>query len=416
VRAGILAVGSELLGSDRLDTNSLRLARRLESHGVELVRKSVVGDDEARIAAEIAGLIGEVDLLLVGGGLGPTADDVTREACARALGRPLIEEPRVVAAIERRFAALGRVPTANNRRQALVVEGAEVLDNDHGTAPGQRVEVDGRVLFLLPGVPFELDRLVERYLEPWLAAHAPGGALERRTLRVAMRPESEVDERLAPLYDEFGREAITVLASPGEVRVRFLAHGAERSRRERLETMLRRGRAALGEAVFAEGEEATLEGVVGDLLAARGRTLATAESCTGGLLAERVTRVPGSSRYFLGGVVVYADELKSVLAGVPPELVAAHGAVSEPVARALAEGVRERLGSEFGIGVTGIAGPGGGSAEKPVGTVHLAVAVAGEPTLHRALRLPGDRERVRLLASQAALEMLRRRLLRADGT
>lgn len=409
--AGILAVGSELLSADRLDTNSLRLTELFERFGVELVRKSVVGDDEARIAREISALLAEAELVVVGGGLGPTADDVTREACARALGRRLLEDERIVAAIERRFAAFGRTPTANNRRQARVVEGAAVLENPRGTAPGQRVEVEGRTIFLFPGVPFELEVLTGLYLEPWLAERALGVARERRTLRVALRPESEVDQRLEPLYAEFGRETVTVLASPGEVRVRLLAVGAEPARRARLDAMAARARECLGSAVYGEGEESSLEGIVGEALVARGLTLATAESCTGGLVAERLTRIPGSSRYFPGGVVTYSNAQKSALLGVDERLLAEHGAVSEPVARAMAEGVRVRLGTDLGVAVTGIAGPDGGSEPKPVGTVHLALAGPGEASSHRRLHLPGDRERIRWQASQAALELVRRRLL-----
>jgi nicotinamide-nucleotide amidase len=411
VLAGILAVGSELLGADRLDTNSLRLTELFERFGVELVRKSVVGDDESRIASEIASLLAEAELVVVGGGLGPTADDVTREACARALGRGLREDAAVVAAIERRFASFGRVPSANNRRQARIVEGAEVLENPRGTAPGQRIELEGRTLFLLPGVPYELDRLIELHLEPWLAGRASVTARERRTLRVAMRPESEVDQRLEPVYAEFGREWITVLASPGDVRIRLLAAGVEGERQARLDLMAARVRACLGHWVYGEGEANPLEAVVGGLLAELRLSVATAESCTGGLLAERLTRVAGASRWFPGGVVTYSNDLKTALLGVGDELLAEHGAVSEPVARAMAEGVRIRLGAELGIAITGIAGPEGGSEAKPVGTVHVALAGPGPAAAHRQLRLTGDRERIRWQASQAALELTRRRLL-----
>jgi nicotinamide-nucleotide amidase len=230
-------------------------------------------------------------------------------------------------------------------------------------------------------------------------------------LKVACLPESAVEERIAPAYAELGREAITILARPGEIRLQVTAAGPPEERRARLAAMQARLAELVGEAVFAWREEETLEGVVGDLLRRAGRTLAVAESCTGGLVAERVTAVPGSSYYFSGGVVAYGNQLKTRLAGVPEELLTAHGAVSEPVARELAEAARRRLGGDYGIGVTGVAGPGGGSEEKPVGTVHLAVAGPGRPTDHRRVRFPGDRERVRWQASQLALEMLRRRLL-----
>jgi nicotinamide-nucleotide amidase len=255
---------------------------------------------------------------------------------------------------------------------------------------------------------------MELHLEPWLSAQAArsrAAARERRTLRVAMRPESEVDQRLEPVYAEFGRESITLLASPGEVRVRLLAAGGEADRHARLDLMVARVRACLGHWVYGEGEERPLERVVGELLAERDLDLATAESCTGGLLAERMTRAAGASRWFPGGVVTYSNELKTALLGVAETMLAEHGAVSEPVARAMAEGVRLRVGAALGIAITGIAGPEGGSEAKPVGTVHLALAGPGPAVTHRALRLLGDRERIRWQASQAALELVRRRLL-----
>ncbi len=411
MRAGILAVGTELLSTDRLDTNSLRLTALLERHGVELVRKSVVGDDEALIAHEIRAHLAECGLVLVGGGLGPTADDVTREACARALDRELHEDPEVVAMIERRFAAFGRRPSSNNRRQALVLAGAVVLSNPRGTAPGQRIDLAGRTLFLFPGVPFELEELMGTYLEPWLAERTAGGGIERRTLRVALRPESEVDERLTAAYGEFGRSWITVLAAPGEVRVRLTAHGEPADRAARLVAMVARVRDLLGDSVYGEGDAITLEQVLGEELARRGLTLATAESCTGGLVAERLTRVPGSSRYFPGGVVTYSNAQKTALLDVSAALIGAHGAVSEEVARAMAMGVRSRFGADLGVAVTGVAGPDGGTSEKPVGTVHVALSGPGDTADHRRLRLPGDRERIRWQSSQAALEMVRRALL-----
>jgi nicotinamide-nucleotide amidase len=415
LRAAVVAVGSELLSTDRLDTNSLRLAELFERHGVALVRKAAVGDDEREIAAEIAHALARAEVVVVTGGLGPTADDVTREGVAAALGRGLEESEEVWASIERRFAAIGRVPSANNRRQALVIDGAEALSNDRGSAPGLRLDDGARTLFLLPGPPHELEAMVERELAPWLVRRAAasggnvGAARERRTLRIAMRPESEIDRALEPAYAEFGREWLTVLAAPGEVQVRVVASGPEAERRLRLERMALRVRELLGDAIYAEGEATTLERTVVEALDGRGLTVATAESCTGGLLAERLTRVAGSSRVFPGGAVVYSNAAKSRQLGVEAALIAEHGAVSEPVARALARAARERFDADFGVGVTGVAGPDGGSPEKPVGTVHLAVDGGGRSD-HRRLRLPGDRERVRWQATQAALEMLRRRL------
>jgi nicotinamide-nucleotide amidase len=412
MKAAILAVGSELLGTDRLDTNSLRLTAVLDRYGFELRRKAAVGDSEGEIADELRTLLPRVDLVLVTGGLGPTADDVTREAVAAALGRSLALNEEVLATIERRFQELGwRMPEVN-RRQAWVVEGAEVIPNPRGTAPGMRLESGGCTLFLFPGVPTELDGLVAEALEPWLALRSGGVARETAVLKIAGLPESVVEERITPAYEEFGREAITVLASAGEIRLQATAAGPEPERRARLDAMVARLSELAGDAVFTTREEDTLESVVGVLLRGARATLTAAESCTGGLLSQRITAVPGSSDYFLGAAVTYSDELKVRLVGVPPEILAEHGAVSEPVARAMAEGVRRTLGSDYGVGITGVAGPGGGSEEKPVGTVHVAVAGPGDDDVyHRKLRLPGDRDRVRRFSAQIALEMLRRRLL-----
>jgi len=418
MRAAILAVGSELLGTERLDTNSLLLAGALLRHGVELRRKSVVGDVEEEIAAELRGMLQRLDLVLVTGGLGPTADDVTREAVAAALGRALATDPEVLAGIERRFQKLGWKMPAVNRRQAAVIAGAEVLANPRGSAPGMRLAAGTATIFLFPGVPGELAGMIDDHLEPWLAARSQGISRETAVLKVAGLPESMVEERIAPAYEEFGRESITILARPADVRLLATAAGPPAARRARLQAMTERLAALVGDAVYARREEDTLESVVGDLLRAAGATLAVAESCTGGLLGERLTRVPGSSGYFVGGAITYDDRLKTALLGVPAALLAAHGAVSEEVARAMAAGVRARLGSDYGAAVTGIAGPGGGSDAKPVGTVHLAVAgpaaAPGQPEIdHRRVRLPGDRERIRWQASQLALDMLRRRLLAA---
>jgi nicotinamide-nucleotide amidase len=421
MQAAILAVGSELLGTERLDTNSLRLTEALLRHGVELRRKAVVGDVEEEIAAELRLTLPRVDLALVTGGLGPTADDVTREAVAAALGRSLAVDPEVLAGIERRFQKLGWKMPGVNRRQALVIDGADVLANPRGSAPGMRLFAGRATLFLFPGVPGELAGMVADHLEPWLAARSGGVSRETAVIKVAGLPESMVEERIAPAYEEFGRQSITILARPGDVRLLATAAGLPAERHARLAAMTARLAALVGDAVYALREEDTLESVVGDLLRGAGATLAVAESCTGGLLAERLTRVAGSSDYFLGGVITYSNRLKTAMAGVPEELLEAHGAVSEPVARAMAAGVRASLGSDYGAAITGIAGPGGGSDTKPVGTVHLAVAGPppgeGQPEVdHRRVRLPGDRERIRWQAGQLALDMLRRRLLAAAGS
>lgn len=419
MRAAILAIGSELLGTDRLDTNSLRLTEALERHGVELVGKAVVGDDEARIADEVGRFLRLADLLLVTGGLGPTADDVTRPAVARALDREVHFDEEILDDIREKFRRHGLEMPAVNRRQAQWIEGAMRIPNRRGTAPGMILERNGSTLFLLPGVPHELEGMIESHLEPWLAERGDGGGRERRTLLVACLPESEVEERIGPAYEELGREAISIFARPGEIRLRFQATGSENERRERLDRIEARLSELVGPAVFARGEEAALEGVVGGLLRETGATVGTAESCTGGLLAERFTRVAGSSDYFLGAAVTYTNELKQRLLRVPEAMLQEHGAVSEPVARAMAEGAIRELEADFGIGITGIAGPGGGTKDKPVGTVHLALAGPGEDgsleVEHRRARFPGDRRQVREQTAQLALEMLRRRLMRRRG-
>jgi nicotinamide-nucleotide amidase len=419
MRAAIVAVGSELLGPDRLDTNSLSLTTLLDRHGWELLGKEVVGDDAERIAAVLRRRAAEVPLVIVTGGLGPTADDVTRPAAAAAFGRGLREDPAVVEDIRAKFARLGRAMPEVNRRQAEVIDGAILIPNPRGTAPGMALETGAATVFLLPGVPTELAGMVASTVEPWLAARSAGQGRERRCLKVACLPESEVEERITAVYQEFGREAISVLAHPGEVEVRYSAAGAPEARGERLAALEQALRVRLGDAVFTDRETGTLEEAVGELLLAAGLTLGTAESCTGGLVAERMTRVAGSSRYFLGGAVTYSNPLKERLLEVPAGLLAAHGAVSAEVVRAMAQGARRRLGVDCAVAVTGIAGPEGGSPEKPVGLVHVAVAGGGPPgeeeVEHRAARFPGDRERVRLQAGQLALELVRRRLRRRQA-
>lgn len=410
MKAAILAVGSELLGSERLDTNSLYLTEILLRHGVELVQKGVAGDDEAEIAAAAGRLLDRAGLLLVTGGLGPTADDVTRSAFASLLGRATTLDEPALAAIRERFRALGMKMPEVNRRQAEVIDGARLLSNPRGTAPGQWLEVDGKVVVLLPGVPAELRPMVAAEVEPWLAARGSGAGTAMRTLRVACLPESVVEERIGGIYERFGRQAISVLASPGEVLVRGYARGAPDRRAATLEAIESAVRERLGDAVFGADEE-SLEEMVGEALRRRGETVAVAESCTAGLLAERLTRVPGSSAWVVGGVVAYADRIKERLVGVARQTLAEHGAVSRPVAEAMARGVRDRCGADWGVGITGIAGPGGGSEAKPVGTVHVALLGPGsEDPVHLHLRLPGDRRTVRRLSAQWALDALRRAL------
>lgn len=415
MKAVILAVGTELLGTDRLDTNSLKLTRVLERFGVELIAKAVAGDDEAEIAAEIARRLAQGLLVLVTGGLGPTTDDRTRPAAAAALGRGLAIDPAQVERMQELFASFGRKMPEVNRRQAELIDGAVLLHNLAGTAPGQRFDdaAAGGTLFLFPGVPRELEALIGLHLEPWLAEKLGGeGGKERAVIKVACLPESVVEERLAPAYQRFGETDISVLASPSEIRIQFFARGGAAERAARLAEMSAHLRELVGAAVFTDREETNLESAVVAALIAAEATLSTAESCTGGGVAERITSVPGSSAVFEGAAVTYSDAVKTSMLGIPADLIAGVGAVSREVAIAMARQARQRFATTYALGISGIAGPGGGSPEKPVGTVHLALAGPGEDEIaHRHVRFPGDRERVRRMTEQLALEMLRRRLL-----
>jgi len=413
MRAAILAVGSELLGPDRLESNSLLLTQALRRYGVDLVRKSIVGDVAGDLGRELMSLLGDVDLVLVSGGLGPTADDVTREAVAAALGRRLIEDPEQLEELRTKFARFGMRMAETNIKQAEVIEGATVLPNSRGSAPGQWVEVGGKAIFLFPGVPGELAGLIRSELEPWLASRTDGEVVETRVIKVACVGESTLEERILPAYGEFGREAISVLASAGEIQVRMTASGRAHDRAPVLESMTRRLRELIGDSVYAEGKESSLEEVVGGLLARQGKTVATAESCTGGLIAQRLTAVPGSSAYFLGAAVTYSDSVKRKVLEVAAETLDRYGAVSPEVVSEMSRGARRIFAADYAVAVSGIAGPGGGTPTKPRGLVYVGLLGEGDPEIQE-LRLPGDRERVRWLASQWALDLLRRQLLRSD--
>lgn len=417
MKAAILAIGSELLGIDRVDSNSLRLTETLHRYGVELGKKTVVGDAESDIAAEVRALLQEFDLVLVTGGLGPTADDVTRQAVARALDRPLRLDAAQVHEIEAKFKRFNMTMPEVNKRQAEVIEGATLLSNARGTAPGMLLEDGGWALFLLPGVPQELEGLVRSALEPWLETVTGGEVVETRVLKVACLAESRLEEMISPAYEEFGRESISVLAGAGDIQVIVTVRGTEAERLSRLEEIVARVEQLIGEAVYSTEASGSLERVVGELLRESGRRVVTAESCTGGLIARRLTAVPGSSQYFLGGVVTYSDQLKQQLVGVTATQLERYGAVSHEVVCSMASGALATLGGDFSVAVSGIAGPGGGTESKPVGLVHLAVAERQSSQIdHRRVQLPGDRERIRLLASQWGLDLLRRRLLRSSAS
>jgi nicotinamide-nucleotide amidase len=406
MKAEIIAVGSELLTPDRLDTNSLFLTEELNSIGIEVVRKTVVGDNRELLAEAFRDALDRVPLIIASGGLGPTEDDLTRETVAELLGRKLRRNDEILRFIEGRFRSLGREMPEVNVRQAMVPEGAEILENKRGTAPGLWLEDAGRVIALLPGPPRELKPLFHEQVLPRLERRASGVRLHHREIRVTGLGESHVEQRILPIYKRYPEVNTTILAAPGETQIhlRLWTEDAPHAKKT-LDEIVRSFEIALTDRIFSE-DGRSLEEVVAHELTMNNATIAAAESCTGGLLAQRLTSIAGSSSYFLGGVVCYSNELKTAWADVPPEMILAKGAVSPEVAVALAEGIRRRVGSTFGVGITGVAGPGGGSEEKPVGTVHVAVSYPGG-VKERGIRVPGDREAIRWQASQAALDMVR---------
>jgi len=413
MKAEIIAVGSELLTPDRVDTNSLFLTAQLNRLGIEVTRKTVVGDELAALRNAFDEAAKRVELVIASGGLGPTEDDRTRDAVADLLGRKLARDPAVMSMIEARFRKIGRAMSEVNARQAMVPEGATVLENDRGTAPGLWLESSGRIVILLPGPPHELKAMFKAQVEPRLARLATGVRLVARELRVAGMGESDVDQRIAPIYTRHGDVQTTILAAPGEIQIHLRTWSKDTPAAERLLKGIQESIVlALGEAVFTTKGE-SMEEVVARELTMRQATIATAESCTGGLLAERLTSISGSSAYFLGGVVSYSNTLKSAWVDVPAEIIESRGAVSSEVAVALADGIRRRTGATLGVGITGVAGPTGGTPEKPVGTVHVAIAdVSGSK--ERGVHYPGDRDRIRWQASQSALDLVRRYFLYAS--
>lgn len=413
MNAEIIAVGSEMLTPSRVDTNSLYLTAELNALGVEVVAKAVVGDDRDRLAEMVRHAAARSPIVILTGGLGPTEDDITREAVALALDRRLVFQPAILSGIEERFRRLGRQMAEINRRQAFVIEGGEALANDRGTAPGQWIEDAGRYLMLLPGPPGELKPMFERFCQPRLARCVPPRLIRTLQLRIAGMGESDVDQLIAPIYRKYSNPVTTILAKAGDIEVHFRAHAkTEPEALALLEAVAAPIEALLGDRIYSR-DGAPLETVVGRLLRDRRATLAVAESCTGGLLAERITSVPGASDYFAGGFVTYSRRTKIDLLGVSEELLARHGAVSEPVAQAMASGARFRAGANFALAVTGVAGPSTGGESVPTGTVFLAVADHLSCEVVRR-QFPGDRGRVRQFAAQTALDLLRRRLLGAS--
>jgi nicotinamide-nucleotide amidase len=414
VIAEIIAVGSELLTPYRQDTNSLYLTAQLNALGVEVEFKTIVGDNRKHLVQAAKVALSRADILIFSGGLGPTEDDLTREAVAETLNLQLRRDPEVLRAIERRFAEHGWKMSANNAKQADVIPGGIVLANANGTAPGQWIsgKSDGKekIVVLLPGPPHEMKALFEAAVLDRLRARVPQQFIATRVIKITGMGESACDARVAPIYKRFTDVNTTILAGPGEIQLhlRMQAASAETAQK-RVDELVEMIEEELGDCVYSDNGD-SLEQIVSYYLQMRNSTLAVAESCTGGLLAERLTSVSGSSRYFIGGAVVYSNELKVELADVPQDILDDFGAVSEQVAKALAEGIRKRCRTTLGLGITGVAGPTGGTAEKPVGLVFHALATeSGTEMIKR--NFSGDRARIRWFASQQALDMVRKKLM-----
>ncbi len=413
MKAEIIAVGSELLTPDRIDTNSLFLTAELNKLGIEVIRKTVVGDKRADVREAFGTALARAELVISSGGLGPTEDDLTREAVAELLGRKLVSNIEILRGIQERFRRLGRQMAEVNARQASVPEGATVLENSRGTAPGLWLEAHDRVIVLLPGPPNELQAMFARQVAERLLQRAGNLKQVVRELRVTGMTESDVEQRIKAIYVPYEDVHTTILTAPGEIQIHLRTWTTDVPSAEKtLAAMAERISMALGDFIFTTTSE-PLEAVVAEALIRQQATISAAESCTGGLFAERLTRIAGSSSYFLGGVVSYSNELKTAWVDVPAAMIAAHGAVSPEVAIAMADGIRRHTGSTLGVGITGIAGPGGGTPEKPAGLVHIAVA-DGVQSHERRLHFPGDRDRVRWQASQTALDMVRRYFIAAS--
>jgi nicotinamide-nucleotide amidase len=416
MRAWIIAVGSELLTPFRIDTNSLAITERLNAIGCDVRLKTVVGDDVDELATIFDRGIGHIDLIVCTGGLGPTEDDITRDALARVLQVSSDVDETIVDRIRERFERRGMTMPAINRRQAMVPRGATVVENPRGTAPGLWIERQGTSVALLPGPPREMTPMLQALIAERLQPRTGGAGLFRRVLKITGRSESDVDARAQPVYSKWLTAPIpivtTILAVMGQIELHLTATASSRSEADTaLESAVQELRDQLGPVVYSV-DGRPLEAIIGDLLRARRLTISVAESCSGGLLASRITDVPGSSDYFDRGAVCYSNAAKEEWLGVPGELIAKHGAVSEPVARSMADGIAERSGSDVGIGITGIAGPGGGTPEKPVGTVAIAVTAPSAQQVRTFLFL-GSRDMVKFQSAQAAMNMLRLMLLDA---
>jgi len=418
--AAIIAVGSELLTPDKLDTNSLFLTEELNGVGFKVTQKMVVGDDAHDLDSAFNYSCRVAPLILVTGGLGPTEDDLTRDVIASALGRSLQVDKMLLEDIRKRFLERGLRMPEINRRQAEVPQGAEILRNEHGTAPGLILGNETMTAVLLPGPPRELQPMFRQHVVNRLRNINAGQRVYRRVLRTTGETESFVDECAKPVYRKWISRSIpiqtTILASLGQIDLHLsVVSSDEFEAKAMLDDAVSELRERLGLLVFSE-DGRSLPEVVGELLVERNATVSVAESCTGGLIASRLTDVAGSSAYVVGGMATYSNAAKEILLGVSSDLLGRHGAVSDEVAIAMALAVRQKLGTDFGVSATGIAGPGGAVSGKPVGTVHVALADSGHEVVSRRCQLPGDRRRVKFQTSQLALNLLRKTLLSATGT
>jgi len=410
----IIAVGSELLTPSKVDTNSLWLTERLNEIGIEVQLKSIVGDDQRRLSEFLRDALNRSEIVITTGGLGPTEDDKTRQSAAKALGRELRLDEDLLTKIRQRFAHTNYQMPEKNRSQAYLIDGAQLLPNPNGTAVGMWLDVGHKKLILLPGPPRELEPMFSDFVLPRLRESVGPSSVRRRVLRVSGMGESYLDELIAPIYTQYQNPQTATLFNKTEVEVQLTAQAATMQEADRLNAELtKRIEEKLGIALFATNGE-SMEEVVGNLLTEAKKTVSVAESCTGGLVAQRLTEVPGSSAYFIQGVVSYHNLAKTRLLGVPPEMLQLHGAVSAEVAEAMAEGMRLRAETDYAVSTTGIAGPTGGSDDKPVGTVFIGYSDARQ-TKSLKLQLPGDRNLIRWRASQAALDYLRRQMFKQQS-
>jgi nicotinamide-nucleotide amidase len=415
--AEIIAVGSEMLTQERVDTNSLYLTGELNNLGVEVVTKCVIGDDRDRLADAVRRALSRTGIVILSGGLGPTEDDVTREAVAQALDRKLVFHPEIADALEQRFLLMKRKMAEVNKRQAFLIQGADMLPNDRGTAPGQWLEESGGVVVLLPGPPHELKAMFQRQCLPRLARIVPKMAIRTIFFRVTGMAESDLDQLIAPVYKKYENPATTILAANGDLQIHLRARCATEVEADALLAEVGGPiELLLGDRLYSRNGT-PLEVVVGDLLRKHHATVSVAESCTGGMLGERFTSTAGSSDYFVGGFITYTNKMKMELLGVSVEMLEEFGAVSKQTAEAMALGARRRTGSTYALSITGVAGPDGGGEKAPVGTMYVGIAdAAGTHVAHR--QFIGDRQRIRVFTTQMALDLLRRRItgrVHADG-